>query len=357
MISLASASVSIFPEDLFKDEIYGKEFPIRLCQNGCTLFLYFPNGYEKEDWHRALMSATDVMPRPRTLNYALYSQRLAQDCQKKTEENAWLNAIIGTMLNRMRESSELQDVVFARFQRTLPTLALPSLIKDVMLEKFDLGAYGFPHISKARLHSLSPSGELLASMQVNYSDGVGIQASCRINPDVTGLSSSYWLDTSLSIRVKRLSGRVQVRSKGPFSDRIWIAFEEPPELQFEIEPALATRPIKWGLIESLISRVIETALRDVVVLPNMIDAIIPPLQVGGTSMHAPAYPGRPEPVTLAASLSGMGSRQSSMATLSEHIVSRTRSEADLRLIIQEVQQDGKPRKRGLGAMAASFGGL
>lgn len=287
------------------DEIYAKEFPIKFYRSQRTLFLYFPSGLEKEDWYRAMLQATGELPQfSKSSQTALMSQ-LIKKCKDDAPPDecnlSWINALVGFFLNRMRDSGEIRDAVFARFERTIPLLQLPFFVNDVKLENFSLGNSGFPLISNGCLHSLGNDGELIASVDLDYEDGAALTVSCKLNFDFTGFSS-LWFDTSLTIRVMRIKGRIQLRMKAPPSDRIWFGFEKKPLLQLDIEPALSTRPIKWPMIKSIIEAQIQEAINDILVLPNMSDAVIPPLTVGSEMMTLRPFPGKPIPQTLSASL-------------------------------------------------------
>lgn len=58
----------------------------------------------------------------------------------------------------------------------------------------------------------------------------------------------------LAVRIKSLSGDVQVMIKGPPTDRFWWGFVEPPKMDIEIEPVVGSRAINLNMITSFIEK-------------------------------------------------------------------------------------------------------
>ena len=320
--------------------------------------MYFPSGLEKEDWYRAMLQATGELPQySKSCQNAFTAQlikKVKDNMPPEKSDLSWINALVGIFLNRMRNSSEVRNTVFARFERTIPLLQLPFFVKDVKLENFSLGESGFPLLSNGCLHSLGEDGEMIASLDVDYEDGAALTVSCKLNFEIMGLTS-LWFDTSLTIRVMRVKGRVQLRVKGPLSDRIWYGFERKPQLELDIEPALSTRPIKWQMVKSLIEAQIQEAINDLLVLPNMADAVVPPLTLGDELVQLRPFPGQPIPQTLSASLASSGSALNLKASGTGIV--KAKSTGDMASDFEEYELEDAEGLKQRRPRTYSFGGV
>jgi hypothetical protein len=300
-----SSSISIFPEDLFLDEIYSKEFPIKFQRSQRTIYLYFPSGSEKEDWFKALAQATGTLPAHPKHSQELFMSHLVKLFKNSKEsqktELTWINALIGIFFIRFRESDSLKRLIFARFERMLPLLPLPFFVNNVRLEEFSLGDAGFPVLLNGCLHTLSKEGEYIASFDLNYELGISFSVACKLNFDFTGFSS-LWFDTCLTVKVIKLSGRIQLRIKSPLSDRIWVGFEKKPLMKFDIQPSVSARALKWQIVSGMIERQIQDSLTDMLVLPNTIDIVVPPLILGEVYTAPKPFPDKDIPLTFSASV-------------------------------------------------------
>ena len=252
-----------------------------------------------------MAQATGTLPAYPKHSQDLFMRQFVRLCKEgngpQKSELTWINGLIGMFLNRFRESEILRLLVFARFERMLPLLQLPFFVNNVKLENFSLGTAGFPILSNGNLHSLSQEGEYIASVDVDYENGAVLSFTCKLNFDFTGFSS-LWFDTSLTVRVVRLAGRVQLRTKGQLSDRLWIGFEKKPFIKLDIQPSVSSRAVKWQIISGMIERQIQDSLNDILVLPNTIDIVVPPLILGDLYTAPKPFPDREIPSTFSASV-------------------------------------------------------
>jgi hypothetical protein len=163
-------------------------------------------------------------------------------------------------------------------------------------------------------------------LDLSYENGVSFSIACKLNFDFTGFSS-LWFDTSLTVKVTKLSGRIQLRIKNPLSDRIWVGFEKKPLMKLDIQPSVSARALKWQIVSGMIERQIQDSITDLLVLPNTIDIVVPPLILGELYTAPKPFPDRDIPLTFSASV---------LASVSKGkfpFKNRTKSEGDLELKI------------------------
>lgn len=311
---IAGCKIDLYPHSLLLDEIYKRDFPLRLISTSTTLFdgakklyLYAANPSEKEDWLFALRQGaleTCINPGPEgdvndsqsTVSFnakvtaairndpkladAIFMERLNRYVRMPTMDTStqWLNAIAGRLFFNMFRSNDLERFFRKKFERKAATIPKPFFLGDLVLKSVFAGQ-SLPMFSRGQLHSVTNEGELLVSIDVMYPGGLRMQIETEIRWDIPRVKKII-VPIVMSIHVRRMLGRVLLRIKPPPSDRLWVGFYAPPALEIDIEPVVSSKAITWSVVKTGIMKHIHDTMNDAVVLPNMDDLTIPPLIIG-----------------------------------------------------------------------------
>lgn len=317
---IEGCKIDLFPHSLLLDEIYKKEFPLRVVSPASTLFdgqkrlyLYAANASEKEDWLFALRQGAQAAspPAPKdvdpseeesgedahSLNSfsakataairndpkiadAIFMERLNRYVRAPSMDTStqWLNAIAGRLFFNMFRSNDLERFFRKKFERKAATIPKPFFLGDLVLKSVFAGQ-SLPMFSRGQLHSVTNEGELLVSVDIMYPGGFRMQIETEIRWEIPKVKTIV-VPIVMSIHVRRMTGRVLLRIKPPPSDRLWVGFYAPPALDIDMEPVVSSKAITWSVVKAGIMKHIYDTMTDVIVLPNMDDLTIPPLIIG-----------------------------------------------------------------------------
>lgn len=311
-IPLVGCKTDLYPHTLLLDEIYKKEYPLRivrregdLFEGQSTFYLYAATASEKEDWLFALRQACSAKDQecvaqegsipddqaktssgssspisdPKILD-AIFMERLNRYVRASTMDKStqWINAITGRLFFNMFRSNDLERFFRKKFERKAATAPKPFFVGDLILKSVFAGQ-SLPMFSRGQLHSVTNQGELLVSVDVFYPGGFRMQIETEIRWDIPKVKTII-VPVVMSIHVRRMSGRALLRIKPPPSDRLWIGFYAPPLLEIDIEPVVSSKALTWSVIKMGIMKHIHDTMAEFIVLPNMDDLTIPPLIIG-----------------------------------------------------------------------------
>lgn len=281
--------VDIFPHSLLLDEIYRKDFPVRISNpNGQILgssspscFVYAANASEKEDWLGALRRASggislEVQKERDHLDFDGFMRGFETNLKGVESEDGTgklLSALLSRVMFNIHKAAEVEVLIREKFIKRTETLPKPFFMGDLVLEEVDIGRNG-PIFTDGRLHSVSHHGELVGSLDILYPGGLTMKISTQVTSPVV-------VPITVSVAVKKLAGRVMLKVKGPPSDRIWFGFYRIPDYEISVEPVVSSVAITWSFVQKAIMKKIEEGLLEYFVLPNMDEILIPPL-VSGT---------------------------------------------------------------------------
>jgi hypothetical protein len=300
---LEGCKIDLYPHTLLLDEIYKKEFPLRifsakevLFEGKSKVFLYAANASEKEDWLFALRQAAQpVLEQQNTpgltpmspqddpkLADAIFMERLNRYVRAgpPTVDKAsqWINAIAGRLFFNIFRSSDLERIIRKKFERKAATAPKPFFIGDLVLKSVWAGQ-SLPMFSRGQLHSVTNAGELLVSVDLFYPGGFRMQIETEIRWDIPRVKTLI-VPVVMSIHVRRFSGRALIRIKPPPSDRLWLGFYAPPQLDIDIEPVVSSKALTWSVIKTGILKHLQDTMAEYLLLPNMDDFNIPPVIIG-----------------------------------------------------------------------------
>lgn len=285
--SLQGFLVDIWPHSLLLDEIYRKDFPLRLTNptgailggESSSCFIYAASASEKEDWLIALRRASGGTPASiqqarEQLDFPSFMKSF--DAKLQTQKLDGTGQLISALLQRVLfnvcKAEEIEQLIREKFVKRTETLPLPFFLGPPALDSVDLGGAA-PILGNGQLHSLSHHGELTGSLDVYYPGGLTLQLSLQVTTPVV-------VPIVVRVAVRRLSGRLMLRVKAPPSDRLWFGFYGMPDYDILVEPVVSTISVTWGPVQRAISARIDDFLREFLVMPNMEEMPLPPLLSG-----------------------------------------------------------------------------
>lgn len=299
--SIEGATAELYPRDLYLDEIFNRGLPIHLVSPVTSdlfygkkeVFIFAANASEKEDWFYSLREATRPSPqipesfgstleslRIASMTRAIFMERLGRNIRSDNIDPAsqWINALLGRIFYNAHKNSMLERFIRKKFERKTSRMTLPFFVSPITLKEVLIGQ-SLPLLSHGHLHSVQEEGEVLFSANMHYPGGFRLQISTEIAWEIPSLNK-ITVPVVMSIHVRRLAGRMLFRIKAPPSDRLWIAFYRPPELQIDLEPMISDTVITWSIVKNAIMKIIRDDMQKSIVLPNMDDLTLPPLIIG-----------------------------------------------------------------------------
>ncbi|KAF9576061.1 hypothetical protein EC968_000127 [Mortierella alpina] len=278
--------VKIFPKNLPDNEVFNKEHPIQIKrksdaptsasildngQDEYYIFIHTP--VVKEDWYLALLYASKLRKpgtKQKIQDKAQFDPEAIQNhirtlhSDKHHENTRWFNSFLGRIFLGVYKTKKIQDVFIQKITRKTLKLKRPSFLGEIKVRSFNVG-HSIPYITRTKLHELAVNGELTAEFHLAYQGGV------RVEIEVDVGVKSMKVTVVLAVLVKSLSGKMTLKIKAPPTNRFWIGFQEPPDMDIVIEPIVADKAIKLNMVLGAIETKIREAMVEAIVLPNMDD--------------------------------------------------------------------------------------
>ncbi|KAF9583866.1 hypothetical protein BGW38_008279 [Lunasporangiospora selenospora] len=183
---------------------------------------------------------------------------------------AWLNAIIGRMFLGVYKTPQIKDAIFQKLVDKLSRVRLPNFLNDIRMKSVHLGD-GVPMITRPKLLTLKPNGDMTMDMSIHYQGGFRAEVEAEAVVTVTKKIQPIKVSLVLVITLMRLEGRMQVWIKPPPCNRAWYGFYHTPHVEMKIEPVVSDKQIKSNLILKAIENKLMEAIAETMVLPNMDD--------------------------------------------------------------------------------------
>lgn len=246
-------------------------------------FLYGDIHSEKEDWYFALLRSTKKLNAKPTgtiddlFNPSLIAKSLhfltadANDLIQtlnSTEDQLttkWLNSIIGRLFLAVYQTQDFENWCSSYIEKKLQKIQTPGFLDNLQLRSVKVG-HSAPFFTNPRLDSLSPEGDLDASVNLIYQGGCVVEIATKLFINM-GVQREF--DVILKIKVKKLQGDLLFRIKKAPSNRIWYAFTKFPELDLDIQPIFSSRALTYNLVTGLIENRLKEVLRSTLVMPFM----------------------------------------------------------------------------------------
>ncbi|KAG0100733.1 hypothetical protein BGZ93_006618, partial [Podila epicladia] len=183
---------------------------------------------------------------------------------------AWLNALLGRMFLGIYKTPQVKEMVLQKMVEKLTRLRLPNFLNDMRMKSVHLGD-GVPLITRPKLLTLKPNGDMIMDMNLLYQGGFRAEVEAEAVVTVTKKIQPIKVSLVLMMALLRLEGRVQVWIKPPPCNRIWYGFYHKPQVEMKIEPVVSDKHIKSNLIIKAIENKMLEAIAETMVLPNMDD--------------------------------------------------------------------------------------
>ncbi|KAG0334031.1 hypothetical protein BG000_008691 [Podila horticola] len=283
--------VKIFPRNLPDNEVFNKEHPIQIkrkpdiipsssvLDNGQDeYYIFIHSPVIKEDWYLALLYASKlrkpgtkqkIQDKAQFDNEAIQNHIRILHSSKHHEHTRWFNSFLGRIFLGVYKTKKIQDVFIQKITRKTLKLKRPSFLGEIKVRSFNIG-HSIPYITRTKMHDLALNGELLAEFHLAYRGGVRVEIEVDVG---LGLSTLKPVKVTivLAVLVKSISGMMTLKIKAPPTNRFWIGFQEPPEMDIVIEPIVADKAIKLNMVLTAIESKIREAMVEAIVLPNMDD--------------------------------------------------------------------------------------
>ncbi|KAF9110616.1 hypothetical protein BGX27_006109 [Mortierella sp. AM989] len=182
---------------------------------------------------------------------------------------AWLNALLGRIFLGVYKTPKIKDAIYQKLVDKLSRIRLPNFVNHLRLKSVHLGD-GVPMITRPKLLSLKPNGDMVMDMNLLYQGGFRAEIEAEAVVAVTK-KMPIKVSLVLVVTLDRLEGRLQAWIKPPPSNRIWYGFYHRPQVEMKIEPVVSDKHIKSNLIIKAIENKLMEAISETFVLPNMDD--------------------------------------------------------------------------------------
>ncbi|KAL0081127.1 putative integral membrane protein conserved region-domain-containing protein, partial [Phycomyces blakesleeanus] len=300
--------VSLYPENKSESELFGRHTAIRLKISPTTtspskhttiaqkdthevdysyllntdLYLMCARPVDKEDWLLALTSASEMMAESpdkahiETVDQTHFDPPAMQALIGTVHQDAnhyeiqWLNAIMGRLFLGIYRTESLKKYCQDTFTTKSKKAHLPHFLGDLHVKSVDVGK-SIPYITRPRLLSLSPEGDLLAEAHVEYTGGLCVVVETDLSVSYSSLMKPLRVRLVLSVQLKRFVGKFNIKIKPPPSNRFWLGFCETPEMTWAITPEVSDKQIKLAMVTNAIESKIRDFIVETMVLPNMED--------------------------------------------------------------------------------------
>ncbi|KAF9155455.1 hypothetical protein BG015_009831 [Linnemannia schmuckeri] len=296
--------VKIFPRNLPDNEVFNKEHPIQIKrkpdapastsaqdngQDEYYIFIHTP--VVKEDCVHSAWAASYTPTRYLALLYASKlrkpgtKQKIKDKAQfdpeaiqnhiriihsdKHHEHTRWFNSFLGRIFLGVYKTKKIEEIFIQKITRKTLKLKRPSFLGEIKVRSFQVG-HSIPYITRTKLHELAPNGELSSEFHLSYRGGVRVEIEVDVGLGLTTLKPVK-MTIVLAVLVKSISGMMTLKIKAPPTNRFWIGFQEPPEMDMVIEPIVADKAIKLNMVLTAIESKIKEAMVEAIVLPNMDD--------------------------------------------------------------------------------------
>ena len=254
--------------------------------NANQFYFYFENNMDKEDWYFELINAakntSDGNTSPLNPNMSaetahlntsdmLYLIQTINSTQGQLTTK-WLNALLGRLFLSLQETDALNRALLDKVYKKLTKINKPGFLDDFVIEKVDVGN-SVPFLMNPRLSELSPEGSMRLLTDLTYKGSLEIIISTKVNINLGSHFKPREVAIQLSIKVKEITGPLEVLFKPPPSNRIWYAFVSEPILDLEIEPIVSSSKLSYNVITNVIKGKFAEAIKESLVVPFYDDIV------------------------------------------------------------------------------------
>ncbi|KAF8980779.1 hypothetical protein BGZ52_003557, partial [Haplosporangium bisporale] len=146
-----------------------------------------------------------------------------------------------------KRTPQIKEMVLQKLVEKLTRVRLPNFLNDMRMKSVHLGD-GVPLITRPKLLTLKPNGDMIMDMTLLYQGGFRAEVEAEAVVTVTKKIQPIKVSLVLMMALLRLEGRMQVWIKPPPCNRIWYGFYHKPQVEMKIEPVVSDKHIKSNLI-------------------------------------------------------------------------------------------------------------
>ncbi|KNE60896.1 hypothetical protein AMAG_06657 [Allomyces macrogynus ATCC 38327] len=251
---------------------------------------------------------------------------------------AWLNALIGRFFLSVRAHDSIRTMILAKVHKKLDKLPTPSFLTNTRVSSVDTGTAA-PMFTDPVLVALDPAGQVEVEVDVSYDGGARIELSTDVvlslgnavasitqklggsgsgssgNPDLSSSPTSASTPSSssgydfrvpvvLGVTMRALRGRIRILMRAPPSNRVWVGFVAPPDVNLCAEPVVNAKQLRLGLVLDFIEGKLRDVINTSMVLPNMDDFCFCPSADMDGGLFYPKPPPAPAPASRTATSMG-----------------------------------------------------
>jgi hypothetical protein len=105
----------------------------------------------------------------------------------------------------------------------------------------------------------------------------GFQLAIEIAVELEAFGQKVGTTASLTVTVKKLSGKIRVQIAPPPADRLWIGFYREPDIEFDIDSTIGTSSKVANIpkVANIIVYKLKQEIIEMMVLPDMDDFPFP----------------------------------------------------------------------------------
>jgi hypothetical protein len=313
VIPIHSYKASLYPEKLLDHEVYARPNAIKLTRShaskeadkmtlasapvaeqkkviaeeeefaaGDEFYIFCDKPVDKEDWFFAFLEASSAMPSDPTLpnieqvDNTRFDQIALNQLIKTLQEDSghrhaqWLNAIFGRIFLSVYKTDRINELIYHKVAKKARKVKRPGFVGEISVQNVTAG-HSLPYITRPKLLSLSQSGELQAQANIHYAGSFRLEIATDITWSYSSMMKPIKVHVVLAVMLKKLTGKILVKIKAPPTNRLWIGFYEPPQMDWKIEPIVSDKAIKLSMVTNAIESKIREFMIENMVLPNMDD--------------------------------------------------------------------------------------
>lgn len=288
VIIVSLYDVELYPHQVNDNEAFSKQLPIYLKRKKHTnlevneylkndYYIHVDNFSEKEDWYFQLILASFTQGNQVRYENALDYDGIAMEHLIKelalTEQQPhlqWFNSILGRIFLSIYKTEFLKQFFIKKIKKKILKVKKPAYLGNIEIRDLSVGNQ-CPIISHPKLLSLSPQGELTAEMYIRYEGGFSVEIETEANLSVTTRMRPLRVPLVLSVKLKKLTGKMMLKIKPCPTNRLWIGFYETPSMELQIDPIVSDKQIKLAMVIQAIEKRIFELINESIVLPHMDD--------------------------------------------------------------------------------------
>jgi hypothetical protein len=238
-----------------------------LAQESKAIFMFSKTNLLTEDMYLALLRASARPPSFDEVFSRPHLKWLIDEVYSMTDPSGlgWFNAFAGRIFLGINQTALIEHFIIDKINKKL-ALAKNHMINKIEATKADVGHIP-PLFSNAMLKRTELFGEIAFQAHMTYRQAPNLPHSgVRIT-----IEADIGIKIVLSLRIKSIEGDVEVKIKQAPTDRFWWGFVEPPKMEMEIVPVVASRTLNLTMLTNFIEKKLREGLAESVVLPNMDD--------------------------------------------------------------------------------------